>query len=470
MLARNLLLLLAASALTGCTLAPKYERPALPVPGRWPTEAANGHVANGGDLAWRQVFVDPRLAGTIDLALANNRDLRVAVLNIERAQAAYRIQRAALAPTVNAVASGSKSHTPAAASGLPISGLDVLKVETYNASVGVTAYELDLFGRVQSLKNAALQTYLATGENARAARMSLVAATADAWLVLCADLDRLDLARETLRNREEGLAFTRRQLEAGTTSELALRNAQTLRETAAGDLAIFTAQVEQDKNALRLLVGAELPEDLLPTGGITDIALLTELPAGVTSDVLVRRPDVRAAEHQLQGANANIGAARAAFLPQIRLTGAYGSASSDLDGLFKGGTKSWSFAPTATLPIFAGGANRAALGAAKADRQIAVATYEKAIQTAFREVADALAVRDTINERLSAQERLTDAAAATQRLTLQRHEAGLDSAVTGLAAQRVFYAAQQGLITARLARAQNLVSLYKALGGGAPPA
>lgn len=468
---RNLTLtLLAASALTACTMAPKYERPALPVATTWPTASANGQTASAGDLAWKQVFEDPRLAGTIDLALANNRDLRVAVLNIEQARATYRIQRAALLPTVNGTLSGTKSETPTAASGFgsAIGGSGSLEIENYNATVGVTSYELDIFGRVRSLKDQALHSYLATEETARATQISLIAETANAWLTLAADQDLLALAKDTLKSREDSLALAQRQFDVGAASQLDLRTSQTLAETARADVATYTAQVERDKNALRLLVGAEVPADLQPAGGLITAQILPDLPAGVASDVLTRRPDVLAAEHSLMGANANIGAARAAFFPRISLTGSYGSASADLDGLFKSGTKSWSFAPSISVPIFAGGANKAGLDSAKAGQKIAVATYEKTVQTAFREVSDALATQATIGDRLAAQERVAAAAADTARLTKLRYDRGVDSSLVLLDAQRTQYTAQQGLINARLARASNLVTLYKVLGGGAP--
>jgi outer membrane protein, multidrug efflux system len=321
---------------------------------------------------------------------------------------------------------------------------------------------------VRSLNAAALQSFLAQQDNARAVRVSLISETANAWLTLAADQERLALARSTLETREESLRLVQQQVDGGVGSLMDLRNAQTLAETARSDVATFTAQTAQDLNALVLLTGADVPANLLPSADLASASILADLPAGLPSDVLARRPDVLAAEHQLQGANANIGAARAAFFPRIALTGSTGSASGDLDGLFKSGTKSWSFTPSITLPIFAGGANVAGLKSAKADRDIAVATYEKTVQTAFREVSDALSVRQTVSDRLAAQERLVTAATDSQRLSQQRRDAGLDSALTLLDAQRTLYTAQQGLITARLARATNLVTLYKTLGGGAP--
>ena len=463
---RNLTLILIASTAVGaCTLAPKYERPVLPVAQTWSTPTPEpATTVSAADLDWRQVLVDPRLQGVVDLALKQNRDLRVAVLNIEKARAQYGIQRANLFPSVNGVLSEQRSHTPAATSQTG----QALEVEAYSATIGFTAYELDLFGRVRSLNAQALQAFLAQQETARSVRVSLIAETANAWLTLAADQERLALAKDTLATREESLRLVQQQVDGGVGSVLDLRNAQTLAETARSDVATYTAQAAQDRNALVLLAGGEVPADLLPSGDLESANILADLPAGLPSDVLARRPDVLAAEHDLQGANANIGAARAAFFPRIALTGSTGSASGDLDGLFKGGTKAWSFTPSISLPIFAGGANVAGLNSAKASRDIAVATYEKTVQTAFREVSDALSTRQTVADSVAAQERLVTAATDSQRLSKQRADAGLDSALTLLDSQRTLYSAQQGLITARLARSTNLVTLYKTLGGGAP--
>ena len=465
---RNLtLILLASTAVSACTMAPDYKRPTLPVAQTWSTPAAEPTSSvTAADLDWRQVLVDPRLQGVVDLALKQNRDLRVAVLNIEKARAQYGIQRSALFPGVNGALTETRSHTPASTSSTGAS----FDTEAYSATIGFTAYELDLFGRVRSLNAVALQSYLAQQETARSVRVSLIAETANAWLTLAADQERLALAKSTLTTREDSLRLVQQQVDGGVGSLMDLRNAQTLAETARSDVATYTAQVAQDRNALVLLAGADVPAELLPSGDLRTAKILADLPAGLPSDVLIRRPDVLAAEHSLQGANANIGAARAAFFPRIALTGSTGSASGDLDGLFKGGTGVWSFTPSITLPIFAGGANVAGLKSANASRDIAVATYEKTVQTAFREVSDALSVRATVGDRLAAQERLVTAATDSQRLSQQRRDAGLDSALTLLDSQRTLYTAQQGLITARLARATNLVTLYKTLGGGAPAA
>ncbi|TAJ71511.1 MAG: efflux transporter outer membrane subunit [Phenylobacterium sp.] len=463
--ARSLLLaLMASTALAGCTLAPRYERPALPVGQAWPVAPAAASTAvSSGNLAWRDVFQDARLQSLIALALEQNRDLRVAVANIEQARAQYRVQRADLLPAIDASGGYTRSKTPA---GAAIPGqTGSFEIEQYSVSAGFSAYELDLFGRVRSLSAAALQSFFATEENRRAVQISLVAETASAYLTLAADQDLLKITQDTLASREAGLDLARKRFEAGATSELDLRQAQTLTEQARSDAAVATAQVDRDRNALRLLVGAEVPADLQPQGGLTSVGVLAEISPGLPSDVLVSRPDVRAAEHTLQARNADIGAARAAFFPRITLTGSEGSSSPALDRLFTAGTRAWSFTPQVVLPIFAGGANIANLRGAEASRDAAVAQYERAIQTAFREVSDALAVRATIADRIAAQARLVEAAAATQRLTQARYDRGIDSSLALLDAQRTLYAARQTQLAAQLAQATNRVELYRALGG-----
>jgi multidrug efflux system outer membrane protein len=463
---RRALPVLAAALVSACTLAPKYQRPALPVAQAWPQGAAAPPGPSAADLPWRQVFTDPKLQGLIDLALKENRDLRVAVANIERARSLYRVQRAELFPAIDAVGSAVRSRTPATL-GSPGRPLDV---EEYSASVGFSAYELDLFGRVRSLNAAALQDYFAVVENRRAAQISLIAEVAADYATLAADQDLLAVVRETLRSREEGSRLIRSRFEAGASSGLDLAQAETLTEQARSDAAAAEARVAQDRNALELVVGAPLPADLLPQGGLANIPLPADLPPGLPSEVLVRRPDVLAAERTLEARNADIGAARAAFLPRISLTGSLGTASPDLEGLFKAGSRAWSFTPQIVLPLFSGGANLANLGVAKAERKIAVAEYEKAIQTAFREVADALAVHATIRDRVGAQQRLVSQAGEANRLVQARYDRGVDSYLALLDAQRTFYAARQTLIAAQLADALNRIDMYKAIGGGADPA
>ena len=456
-----------ALAATACSLMPAYERPASPAPASYPADATTaGSLANAAALGWRRVFVDPKLLRLIELALANNRDLRVAVLNIEKSRALYRIQRAAQFPEVDASGNNSNSRTPAS---LSTTGESFIG-RSSSVSVGITSFELDFFGRVQSLKEQALESFFATEEARRATHISLVAEVAIDYLTLAADQDRLALARQTLESQSASYALSKRSLELGALTALALAQVQTSVDTARVDVARYTSQVAQDINLLALVVGTPLSTDLLP-GGLADgtsvLALQpTELPAGLPSDLLARRPDILQAEHTLRGYNANIGAARAAFFPRITLTGSVGTASTSLDGLFKGGSGTWSVAPSIGLPIFDAGANRATLDGAKVDREIGVALYEKAIQTAFREVADALAQRDNLGNQLDAQQSLVEATGQSLRLSQARFKSGVDSYLTVLDSQRSLYSAQQGLITTRLSRIGNLVTLYKVLGGG----
>ncbi|MDZ4372151.1 MAG: efflux transporter outer membrane subunit, partial [Phenylobacterium sp.] len=414
---------------------------------------------------WREVFQGQWLQGVIQLALEQTRDLRNAAANIERARATYRVQRADLLPGIDAGGQLQRSRFPAGAVA-PGQGADT---ELYTVSAGFAAYELDLFGRVRSLSQAALQSYFATEENRRTVQISLIAEVAGAYLALAADQDLVGLTRDTLASRDAAFDIARKRFDAGAASELELRQAQTLAEQARSDLAIAEAQVARDRNALRLLVGADIPAELAPEGGLSGVGLVADVPAGLPSEVLTRRPDVLAAEHALRAQNANIGAARAAFFPRISLTGSIGTISPELSGLFEGGTRTWSFAPQITLPIFSGGANLANLRGAEASRDAAVAQYEKTIQTAFREVADALATRSTITVRTEAQDRLVAAAETAQRLSQARYDSGLDSYLTLLDAQRTLYGARQSRLAADLTQATNRVELYRALGGGAGP-
>ncbi|HYE47781.1 MAG TPA: efflux transporter outer membrane subunit [Caulobacter sp.] len=455
--------LAASTALSACTLAPRYEPPALAVAQAWPDGGTDQAGESAAGLDWREVYLDPKLQAVIALALEENRDLRVAVLNIEKARSQHRIQRAALVPGLDAQVSGARGRTPGDLAGTG----SAVESESWNASVGVTAYELDLFGRVRSLNEAALQSYLATAETRRAVQVSLIAETATAYLTLAADQDLLKLARETLASREEGLRLTRSRHQAGATSLLEVRQAETLAEQARADVGAYGAQVAQDRNALRLLVGTEVPAELAPAS-LDQVAIRSDLPAGLPSDVLRRRPDVLAAEHTLKGMNANIGAARAAYFPRINLTGNLGSASADLSGLFGGGSGAWSFAPSISLPIFDGGARAANLAGARTDREIALAQYDRTVQVAFREVSDALAVKSSIDGRLEALARLLVAATHGELLSRSRYEQGVDSYLVLLDAQRTRYSAEQALISIKLTQAGNLATLYKALGGGAP--
>jgi len=462
-LIRTILAAAALAVLAGCAnLAPSYERPAAPVPASYPADHA-GSGAAAADRPWREFFADERLQKSIELALAHNRDLRVAVLNIEQARAQYRVQDAARLPTLNASGSGSSARTPADLS----STGQAMVTHQYSATLGTSSYELDFFGRVRNLNAQALEQFLATEEARRAAQISLVAEVANAWLSWSADLGRLALEQDTLRSQRETLALTQRRFDAGATSALVLRQQQTTVESARGEVARLSGQIAKDRNALALLLGTPVPDTLAPSGLAPDGRdALPDLPAGVPSDLLLRRPDLLQSEHQLKAASANIGVARAAFYPRISLTASAGSGSAELAGLFKGGSGTWSFVPQVSLPIFDGGANRANLDSAKAARDIAVANYEKSIQTAFREVADALADRGTVDERLDAQRALVQASGDALTLAKARYERGLDSWLEVLDAQRSFTSARQALIDIRLAQWSNGVTLYKVLGGG----
>lgn len=458
---------MASAVLAGCVnLAPEYTAPASPVPQALPSSGVEAPTPI--DVGWRSFFVEPRLRGTIELALANNRDLRVAALNIERARAQYGIARAGLFPTVEAGASGSRSRTPGS---LSTSGQARISSQ-YSADLGLTSYEIDLFGRVRNLGESALQSYFQTEETRRSTQISLIASVATAWLQLAADEQRLLLARNTLESQRKSFDLVQRSHRLGAQSGLALAQAQSTVDAARADGAAFDSQVEQDRNALALLVGAMPPADLLPAAPASDTvaaptaAQLLVPPPDLPSSVLHRRPDVRAAEHALRASNADIGAARAAFFPRIALTASAGTASSTLSGLFAGGSKAWSFAPSISVPIFDGGANRANLRVAEAQQKIQIATYEKAVQTAFREVADALAERRTLAERLDAQRSLLGATSRSFELSQSLFRSGASSYLDVLDAQRAYYAAQQTLIGLQLTEQTNRLTIYKTLGGG----
>lgn len=452
----NLLALALAGTLAGCgTLEPRSTDVAPAIPGQWPGNSAAAATALPvADIGWRDFFLDPRLQALIDQSLENNRDLRVAVLNVERARAQYRIQRADRVPALGVQGQMTRSGGDA-----PVS-------EQFSANLGVVEFELDLFGRVRSLSQAALEQYFAEAANRRSAQLSLVAEVANAWLTLGADQEQLKIARATLASQEDSLRLTEARQQLGGASSLELAQTRTLVETARTDVARLVGQVKQDENALALLAGGPVDSALLPTAEVTRVATLRPLPAGVPGDVLLRRPDVMAAEHLLLAGNANIGAARAAFFPSISLTGNIGSASSELSGLFDGGTRVWSFIPRLNLPIFQGGKLRAGLGMATADRDIALAQYEKAIQSGFREAADALALNESLDAQLASQQALVAAAEQAERLSQARYDAGLDSFLTLLDARRTAYSARQSLVATQLAQQSNQVNLYKVLGGG----
>jgi multidrug efflux system outer membrane protein len=457
--------------LSACNLAPKYVRPqgavpaALPEGGVYPRAATDAPDVSA--IGWKDFFTDDRLRQVIQLGLDNNRDLRLAAANVLQARAQYRVQRADILPTINASGSATYTNSTAAAAGAGgAAGGSSTDIQYYSANVGVSAFEVDLFGRLRNLSKAALEQYFATEEAQRTTRISLISEIATAWLTLASDRDQLRLSQNTLKAFEQTLDLTRAQFRIGVASELESRQAETNYQGARNDIATLQTRIAQDQNALNLLAGTTVGADLLPVA-LGDAAVTRDaLPANLSSDVLLRRPDVLQAEHQLIAQNANIGAARAAFFPRLSLTATLGTISPALGGLFGSGTGTYNANPSIALPLFDGGRNKGNLDYAKASQKAAVATYEKTIQTAFREVADALAQRGTIDEQVSAQTARVNAAQVAAKLSDARYRAGVDSFLTSLDAQRTAYAAEQQLVTTRTARASNLVELYRALGGG----
>jgi multidrug efflux system outer membrane protein len=443
--------------LAACSLQPVYERPAAPVAGEFPSGAAYKAVPAGGspavDIGWRDFLTDPRLQRLVEIALQNNRDLRVAVLNVAQVQAQYRIQRAALYPQVGGFADASRGRAAG--------------VTSTEYSVGVSAaWEIDFFGRLQSLKDAALQQYLASAHARQAAEILLVSQVADQYLTMLALDEQLAVTRQTLETAQASYKIVKLQFDTGIGAELTLRQSETVVEQANANCAAQVRARAQAENGLVLLVGQPLPADLpapLPMG---EQKILADVPAGLPSDLLTRRPDILQAEALLRSENANIGAARAAFFPRISLTGSLGTASATLGGLFGAGSLAWAFLPSITVPIFNGGALRANLDVASIRKDIGVAQYEKAIQSAFREVADGLAARGTYDEQLASLERYT--AAQRRRLELAdfRYRNGADTYLNVLTAQTDLYNAQLALVSTRLQRLTNLVDLYRSLGGG----
>ncbi len=464
-------LLAAAALLAGCaSLSPDFERPALPVHSTL-GNAATDSAVDGSDvplLGWRDFAQGPQLPALIALALDNNRDLRVAVLSIERARALYGVERANLFPSIAATGQGSRSRTPQGVNATGSGNGNGQVTSQFSAQLGLSSYELDFFGRVRSLNDVALQEYLRVTENQRSVQLTLVAEVSNAWLTLAADQQRLQLAQETLASRQTSYALTERIFALGATSGLVLAQNQTTVDSARLEVASITSLVARDRNALDALVGSSVPAALLPANAAPQPAasILLAVPADLSSRVLLQRPDVVAAEYSLRGAYASIGAARAAFFPSISLTASVGTGSNALSGLFESGSGSWSFIPQIRLPIFDAGRNRSNLEVAEANQGIAVAQYEKVVQTAFREVADAFADRATLTQRLAAQTSLLEATQRTFNLSDARFKAGVDDYLTVLDAQRSLYAAQQTLIGLQLAEQTNRITLYKVLGGG----
>jgi multidrug efflux system outer membrane protein len=445
-------------ALAACsTMQPAYERPAAPVTGEFPTGPAYQAAPAGGspavDIGWRDFLADPRLQRLVEIALKNNRDLRVAVLNVAQVQAQYRIQRAALLPQASGFADASRTRNKG--------------VTSNEYSVGVAAaWEIDFFGRLQSLSDAALEQYFATAYARQAAEILLVSQVADQYLAMLALDEQLAVTRHTLETAQASYKIVKLQFDTGTAAELTLRQSETVVEQANANNAALVRARAQAENGLVLLIGQSLPADLPPALPMGKEKILADIPAGLPSDLLTRRPDILQAEALLRSENANIGAARAAFFPRISLTGSLGTASATLGGLFGGGSQAWSFLPSITVPIFEGGALQANLDVAQIRKDIGIAQYEKAIQVAFREVADGLAARGTYDEQLASLERYTSAQQRRLELADFRYRNGADTYLNVLTAQTDFYNAQLALVSTRLQRLTSLVDLYRSLGGG----
>lgn len=456
----------AAISLAGCaSLQTELPEPDVQLSENWSTGTTYSTPADpaenafgapyASEIGWRNFLTDPKLESLVEQALAHNRDLRIAALNVERARATYRIQKSDRIPSVNASASLTRSGGDA-----------IAEVETYQANLGLAQYEIDLFGRVKNLSGAALQQYLATEQAQRSVQISLVAEVANAYLTHSANLELQRIAESTLQSYQEQFEISQRGNELGSVSNLELSQVRTLLASAQAELAYYRGQALQSRSALELLVGTQLSEEYLPDRFDLEVSGLAALPAGIPSETLFRRPDLQQKEHQLAAANANLAAARAAFFPRITLTGTVGSASGELSDLFGDNTGVWSFLPQVTVPIFQAGKLRANRDAARADQDIALASYEKAIQSSFKEVADALALSSTLAQRRQAIEAFVEAADETQSLSELRYRAGRDSYLTLLDAQRTLYSARQSLIQSLLSEQSNRIALYKALGGG----
>lgn len=455
---RHSAMLAAASSvilLSGCmTVEESYEQPDAPIPAALPVIDEAGEPV--GPVVWEDVFTTPQLRDLVELALGENRDLRIAAANVQLARAQYGVSRAQRLPTVNAGASVTEGGTFDDSSSGAFG-------DSASASLGITAYELDLFGRVANLNEAALQSYFASEEGERAAKISIAATVGELWMQLAADKALLALAEDTVDVQSESLALTQELFDAGVATELDVRRASASVETARAQAAQFAAQVERDLNALRLVVGTDLPEGVYDAVTFDPAPLAGTIPVGQSSLVLLKRPDVQQAERQLMAANANVGAARAAFFPVISLTGQVGYASSDLSDLFDG-SAGWSFGPSISLPVFDAGARQSNLEISQARRELAVAAYEQAIQSAFRDTADALATARTIDERVEALERLVEDTSITLGLSEERFQVGVDDYLSVLDSQQLYYNARQQLIQAELVRHLNVIALYRALG------
>ncbi|MDD4073660.1 MAG: efflux transporter outer membrane subunit [Desulfobacterales bacterium] len=450
----------------GCSLIPEYKQPEAPVPQIWPggpayeETGARQDTPFAADLRWREFFNDESLRQVINMALQNNRDLKVAALNVERARALYRIQRDDLLPDVAAGGSYYKERVPA---DLSYTGHS-MHAEQYQVGLGVSSWEIDFFGRIRSLEKRVLEEFFATEQARRSAQIVLVSEVATNYITLAGDRENLQLAQSTLQSQQDTYHLIQRRFEVGLAPELDLRQVQTRVDSARVDVARFTELTARDQNALNLLVGSPVPADLLPDT-LGSIIPLADVSPGMSSAVLLQRPDILQTENLLKAANANIGAARAALFPSISLTTSIGLASADLSDLFTSDQGTWTFVPGVSIPIFDSGL-KSAVKVSEVERQIALVQYERAIQSAFREVADALAKKGTIGDQMAAQQSLVEANEATYRLSTMRYEKGIDTYLSVLDAQRSLYAARQGLIGVRLDRFGNQIQIYAVLGGG----
>lgn len=451
--------------LASCTMIPEYKRPEAPIPKEWPKGEAYSslkyeELPKVAELKWNDFLVDEKLQKIVEKALSNNRDLRLAALNVERARAYYGIQRAELLPAVDAIGTGTRQRIPAELS-------NTEKAETisqYSVTFGITSWEIDFFGRLRSLKEMALEQYLAQEATYRAVRLSLISTVANAYYTYATDKENLNLAKQTFKTQQENYELIKKRYEVGIASEIDLHRAKTQVDTAREAVARYTQALAQDRNMLELLSGEPLKDELLPEG-LRDVKPPKDISPGLSSEVLLNRPDIIAAEHTLKAYNAQIGAARAAFLPRISLTTLIGTASRELSGLFEAGSKTWTFQPQAVMPLFDARV-WAGYEASKVEREIALTNYEKTIQTAFKEVADALAVKGTIDEQIDALSSLVNSLRETYRLAKIRYEKGVDSYLGVLDAQRELFQAEQQLNNLMLSKYANLSTLYKVLGGG----
>jgi outer membrane protein, multidrug efflux system len=449
--------------LSACSLIDsKYEQPAAPIPVNWPKgEAYKVETSNISEaLLWENMILDEKLKEVIKIALNQNRTLKESIANIQAARATYKVQNASEFPTINGEVSGNRARSLNSSSSNNSTNIS----ESYNANVGLSSYELDFFGKARNLSKADFESYLSVKENERTTRITIIAEVTNAWLTMAADKSLLNFAKETAANSKKNLDIIQARIKAGVDSKVALYDAQTIYFQALADIEKYKTQVAQDLNALNLSVGENLKEELLPTGLDENSQYLAAIPVGLSSNVLLNRPDILAAEHDLKAANANISVARAAYFPSISITTTAGIASSALSNLFSGGAASvWSFAPNISLPIFDWGSKEASLDYAKAQRDLYIAKYELAIQTAFSEVSDALARYGTIENQLSAQENLVNASKNSYFLSEKRYKAGIDTYLNALTSQRTLYSAEQNLISLRLTKINNRVTLYRVL-------